>query len=31
VTEQLLQEFLRGLSTKDLEAMVAILQKYCRT
>jgi len=28
VTEQLLQEFLRGLSTEDLEAMVAILQKY---
>jgi hypothetical protein len=28
VTEQLLQEFLRGLSTEDLEAMTAILRKY---
>ena len=28
VTEHVFQEFLRGLSTEDLEAMTAILQKY---
>lgn len=28
VTEHVFREFLRGLSTEDLEAMTAILQKY---